>query len=1195
MSHPLYWLEKQFFYPIGNTPAISLTQDLSPEQSADILLLGCGDPRNILFTVYSDLTIGDAPRKMDITCCDIEPAVLARNILLFSLLEDGEETTERIWDIFYHFKVDNRTADIIERQSQKLHDSAQDIQSWRQSHYGLLLKMVDTKTLAELRRHWKYYADFSGLPTNRKERLKKEQEEISKSITTAGNLTIGPSRSAGMVWSKALFPVSDLFQKYWETGTTFTQPSYFSNATNLNPTFLYYLSGEKFNLHYGSFPQGFHLMPAFAPIAEDPVGSLPKTGSAAINKSRQQFNAWCASFRAFRAANAITIRLYCGDALAFCHALNTFKLTGKPSTGLFTAAYRASQINLDELAIGTPPAPLAFDVIDTSNLIDHVSLLNLLIATPSLLKQNPSSQSVLYTETLLPSGEDVTKSFLDRICTDVPTIAALFGVAPRPYVSGFTPQSNVHEVVFSRAMKTQFSIMGAKMHGDQYHERVAWTNPCSGDARTTGSPITLSFEAESLARVLYRIYDKMFSNEKMATLMSSTTVSKLMSLAEINFHRESVAYLFQAVKRRVCLRDGTWDQVASKFIQMGMEAGTRIMESNNYQDICLQFHLFGIFTVDTLQPEWAHLRVSPRSDIFNDWGNLPPVVCVVLTIPRRRLQVFNLDPKKMGTPTMQCCLWVEGSHENNFATIHAVWGRCVKSSGSDRIVIEEEPRGLLGPCDLVVSFWASTRILEYPETRVDLRLKTTPASTMAFLQKLGPNLQIFSTSITDKYHVRVLPYRPTLAPESLQYPPSGQDLPASTDQQGYLCDAIVTEKTGHYVDSLSVRFDIDAPEEQESLLKGAAVSAKQVSACTVELKIGKYTHPILYPYPIQGSSPRLRIARKSHYIEASICGVIAPVSKPSDNAGYFFNPFPILGTGAYTPWNIHHINLDRFPVLDIKLPSEVEWLSPFCVLQLSDVEKSIRNNGDESQKSQASNALLNLKDSIHAIAMHYSGVQGRKSRTLALCDVTQGGMYVIIFIGGIRLDLASMSIALDTAIVPLSEKRIDKLGPGIGHMQLMISDPIVNIRARGHEAVAWKRALPAFVERCRNWTHKPTCEYRTHGQIPLSVAWEENPLCSCGEGIGLTGSQWNVPEWKALLPFATRAAISPIFSVSYIESVAGILSEPATSKPAATCWACGRPGKPDLSVCGKCRKAKYCSTICQRDDWKAHKMNCKAG
>ena len=42
------------FYPIGNTPAVCLTQCLPLEKQANILLLGCGDVRNILFTAHSD-------------------------------------------------------------------------------------------------------------------------------------------------------------------------------------------------------------------------------------------------------------------------------------------------------------------------------------------------------------------------------------------------------------------------------------------------------------------------------------------------------------------------------------------------------------------------------------------------------------------------------------------------------------------------------------------------------------------------------------------------------------------------------------------------------------------------------------------------------------------------------------------------------------------------------------------------------------------------------------------------------------------------------------------------------------------------------------------------------------------------------------------------------------------------------------
>lgn len=40
------------FYPIGNTPAISLTRAVPQGRDANILLAGCGDARNILFTAY---------------------------------------------------------------------------------------------------------------------------------------------------------------------------------------------------------------------------------------------------------------------------------------------------------------------------------------------------------------------------------------------------------------------------------------------------------------------------------------------------------------------------------------------------------------------------------------------------------------------------------------------------------------------------------------------------------------------------------------------------------------------------------------------------------------------------------------------------------------------------------------------------------------------------------------------------------------------------------------------------------------------------------------------------------------------------------------------------------------------------------------------------------------------------------------
>ena len=55
MLTPFHTLPTRFFYPIGNTPAVCLTRHMPPEQPVvDCLLLGCGDPRNILYTLFCD-------------------------------------------------------------------------------------------------------------------------------------------------------------------------------------------------------------------------------------------------------------------------------------------------------------------------------------------------------------------------------------------------------------------------------------------------------------------------------------------------------------------------------------------------------------------------------------------------------------------------------------------------------------------------------------------------------------------------------------------------------------------------------------------------------------------------------------------------------------------------------------------------------------------------------------------------------------------------------------------------------------------------------------------------------------------------------------------------------------------------------------------------------------------------------------
>ncbi|KAI6113539.1 hypothetical protein EV401DRAFT_1982863 [Pisolithus croceorrhizus] len=63
--------------------------------------------------------------------------------------------------------------------------------------------------------------------------------------------------------------------------------------------------------------------------------------------------------------------------------------------------------------------------------------------------------------------------------------------------------------------------------------------------------------------------------------------------------------------------------------------------------------------------------------------------------------------------------------------------------------------------------------------------------------------------------------------------------------------------------------------------------------------------------------------------------------------------------------------------------------------------------------------------------------------------------------------------------------------------------------------------------------------------------------------------------------YVTRAAISPLFPISYMEKAGVDVGNPA--EPTSKCLARGKGGVP-LSACSKCKRAKYCSTELSGDE-----------
>ena len=778
-----------------------------------------------------------------------------------------QQPMETVWNVFFHMYLDKLSHSTFIDHCQKLINHSDTLHSWNASTYGSSIKMCTEYTLHELRRHWSLYVDMPNLPRQRIQAIRDAFNKQSKSSANMYGSVLTSARSSGPLVIQAAQICSEQFKNYWTTGVTFTDRKLVAAANILNATFTYSLQGEGCNVHYGTDPLiPFHFAALFGNAKRSvSVADLAKAAQA-------EFGDWCSAYKtaiSSTTSRAPIIRFIVGEATVICRALKSFATTRTLNLSIPVSQWKTQAIQLSPVEYVSQPdvAPATFNVIETSNLHDHIGLLNVLIAALPLLSTS-SLSSVLYTESLLFRGQDATKEFSEHLYADITTVALLLGLCPVDYLSGYTTRSNTHEL-------TMYTVIAKGKDAHQFHQVTTWKSPTSSNALTIPSRAALrppAFDSHQLGTLLYDIYHQLFEQEDSMHFLRLNQQNLLKAVSSsnlIHYMRESFVLFLKLVRERLGISAQQWMDVMDRFFNLEDADQTLPMDTVNYNDLCAQLYRHGVYKVPYYNTE------LPKIGRFVRWDSVPPVVRIIFAVPRDNLAALEDTLNKAGTPLLQCDVRGTWSH-NTFTSVHVAFGAVIPmgTSTQPRVVLNEDAAGWKGTSSLIVSFAIPAQLLtliEPPDNlNVCLSVRSTPA-TVALIPKLGMSLCLFSAKLMDTSLVHVLPEPPLPYREPMVFPPSpalsATDRSLRIGQPGAVF--VELDEECEFVTSLTARIPIENEEVKRLFRSQSTPKVMQVSSCIMRVTIDGHTEDVIYPFPIVGSRNKLRLARKSLYIEVS--------------------------------------------------------------------------------------------------------------------------------------------------------------------------------------------------------------------------------------------------------------------------------------------------------------------------------------
>jgi len=1120
--------------------------------------------------------------------------IVARNILFLSLLLDTKDFMlhRNLWNVFHDIYITPNTLNLIRSQGAKLAGLSRTAESWNNGPYSHILQIMNTETLASLNKSWNNYATVVDQDGPSCKKFRKAVRKVYKEHYFNQNVDVTPplTRSFGIQAIDSIWRVNVLMKTFWRHGVADYRHAYFYGL-NVNPIYLE-MSNEEgiFTTDHNTTPLAiYHFGDTYQKISHERLKEHSGYPTLASDDSEKQFKDWCKAFLHAVSApdkNRHTIRFVLADPVSLCFAIQQRQSSVPPdrTLAIHSSTWSGTKLVFDNL--DTSSFPTNFNVIDTGYLCDGIGAVNILIATIPLMQLSPAS-TIQMESTSRPWSEE-TSLIGQLLLGDKFAMCNLLGVAPLPHLTGVTNRG------FLQDLPTLFDFSGERpMPGVS---RIVWKIPSSGDSRVTES-MKLTWDSKDFVMFLESVYHFRFIEDQQVGAPRGTPMPR-------HYVMGSFAAFLAFIKPRLSI---DWDRTMRALLEEIEKLPPALRTS--LQDLQAQLYLQGVYASSIWRKNGTLGNISAfsKSTGILSTPEPPPMTCVIISVPRSSLQPIY---KKCVTDKDVTCdfhLRIRNSRLQYAYDSYSplpIFGKLVMGGDGKSCKIMKDPMEWNGSSDAHFCVCVCTNLLLTgdPEiASVSVNLSSHPTVTKLFQNHYGTELEIVRGNLLDESKVRLVSALPGYeTPSSPLYAHVGTSdgnlLPPLTTAADGSVSMTHPELSIQYGDKvcLTRRLNLLTDSARQNLFD-SEITVNQFSPCTVNVSFGIANYLFQFPYPINGQSPIVRVARKAGWVE--VCAVLSAPIDPV--GGYSIFPTPLFHHIMEPPqpvsWNLPAINFSRIGRVDFDSTDQnFEGVKDLLGHLTSDREAKVVEAPHSS--------LLEFKLMIGIIYLGYSGHHGI-SRYQSFSVSVAGDKKLLFFVTGVYMDTALHNLVMEAYCLEVTPDFKTSGGKLPRHYHHDVKD------RTSPEALfnTWKSALPAMVERCRDWDHKETCEYRT--QRP----GDDILMCSCGKGK-VHSDFLNVKEWIEFAPHVVRFALSPLFSEPFVEQTREQLLNRLRNNMARhdvdklvgqafhvfalrddsilkACAGCGSTER--TKKCGRCEKAFYCGRECQKKDWKQHRSDCR--